>query len=404
MRILYLSSVVPAELNAGYAVMNRHLRKLNGHVLKTVTAKIPQAEGKAIPGDPTFIEPRPRNYLRVANHLGKKSFWMEREAARIRKLARTIVEDFNPDLILTVMISPFFLAAGDLSAEFGLPLALVCHDDFEHVVDPVSQESAWASRRVGPIYRDAACRLCVGPAMAEHLSRRYGGEIGEVLYPIPSDMATLRPERPQIGLRPLKIGFFGELGGNYEPVHALVDVLPVVGAELHVFGHSRGPQREELSKRASVKDFGFAPRDELLKHFSENIDVVLIPQGFDEVNRLLRETCFPSKLPEATRFGLPLLIISPPHGSAARWGRQHLPNETVVSELSRPLLGKSMAFLGDPQGWQRGRDAVAAAATMFDPDLLQTQFETTLGRVCAAEQLSEVLLLDDQNGSTSVLG
>lgn len=386
MRILYLSSVVPAEVNAGYAVMNRHLRKLQGHALKTVTALIPQSEGMDIPGNPVFIPPRSRNYLRVANRIGKKSFWMEREAALIKKLTRPIVEEFKPDLILTVMISPFFLAAGDLSEELRLPLVLVCHDDFEHVVDPVNHEPAWATRRLGRIYRAAASRLCVGPGMVEHLARRYGGEIGEVLYPMPSDAMPSIAERPGIGQRPLRIGFFGELGGNYEPVNALVDVLPAMGAELHVFGHSSGVQRDELSKRANVKDFGFVARCELIKHFRKTIDVVFIPQGFDEVNRLLRQTCFPSKLPEATRFGLPLLIVSPPHGSAARWGQQHLPPESVVSRLSRPLLEKALTFLGDPEGWQRGRDAVVTAAAMFDPDLLQKQFETALGRVCAAER------------------
>ncbi len=378
MRILYLSSVVPAEVNAGYAVMHRHLRKLRGHALKTVTLRIPQAEGREIPGDPVFIPPRSRNYLRVANRIGKKSFWMEREASRIKKLTRPIIEEFQPDLILTVMISPFFLAAGDLSAEYNLPLALVCHDDFEHVIDPVKHETEWATKRVGPIYRQAACRLCVGPGMAEHLARRYGGEIGEVLYPMPSDRNVLRPERLGLGRRGLKIGFFGELGGNYEPVNALVDVLPEMGGELHLFGHSRGAQREALSRRKGVKDFGFVPRDELLKHFEEVIDVISIPQGFDDENRLLRETCFPSKLPEATRFGLPLLIVAPTHGSAARWGREQLPAEFVVSELSAASLAKALSVLGDEEGWRRGREAVASAAAMFDPDLLQAQFEAAL--------------------------
>jgi hypothetical protein len=386
-RILYLSSVVPAEVNAGYAVMHRHLRKLRGHALKTVTLRIPQAEGREVPGDPVFIPPRSRNYLRVANRIGKKSFWMEREASRIKKLTRPIIEEFRPDLILTVMISPFFLAAGDLSAEYKLPLALVCHDDFEHVIDPVRYEKDWATQRVGPIYRQAACRLCVGPGMAEHLARRYGGEIGEVLYPIPSDLNALRPERPDIGKRPLKIGFFGELGGNYEPVNALVDVLPEMGGELHLFGHSRGAQREVLSRRKGVKDFGFVPRDELLKHFEEVIDAILIPQGFDEENRLLRETCFPSKLPEATRFGLPLLIVAPPHGSAARWGREHLPPDFVVSELTAASLAKALSVLGDEEGWRRGRDAVAKAGMMFESEQLQSQFEHALLRTSRLNSL-----------------
>lgn len=384
MRILYLSSVVPAEINAGYAVMHRHLRKLRGHTLKTVTVSMPHAEGMEIPGDPVFIPPRSRNYLRVAHRIGKKSFWMEREAARIKNLTRPVFRELKPDLILTVMISPFFLAAGDLSVEFRLPLAVVCHDDFEHVVDPVNHEAAWATRRVGPIYRAAACRLCVGPGMAEHLARRYGGEIGEVLYPIPSDLAPLRPERLGIGQRPLKIGFFGELGGNYEPVHALVDVLPAVGAELHIFSHSSGAPRQALCSRAGVKDCGFTAPAQLRRYLAEEVDAILIPQGFDDDNRLLRETCFPSKLPEASRLGLPLLVVAPPHGSAARWGRENLPPEFVVSDLSLSAITRALRALADPPTWQRGRDAVVSAAAMFEPDLLHTQFEAALRGVYAA--------------------
>jgi hypothetical protein len=377
-RILYVSNAVPAEVNAGYAVMHRHLKKLRGHALKTVSVMIPRAEGKDIPGDPVFIPPRSRNYLRVANRIGRKSFWMEREAARIRKLTRPILEEFQPDMILSVMTSSFFLAAGDLSAEYGLPLALVCHDDFEHVIDPVHHEPQWATKRVGPIYRQAACRLCVGPGMAEHLARRYGGEIGEVLYPMPSDDRPLRPERSNIGERPLKIGFFGELGGNYGPVHTVVDVLPETGAELHVFSHSSGASRQALCSRPGVIDCGFTTPDKLRRYLAAEVDAILIPQGFEHEYRTLLETCFPSKLPEAVRMGLPMLIVAPDYGSAARWGREHLPPDFVISELSASNLAKALRVLGDEQGWRRGRDAVAKAAAMFEPDLLQSQFEAAL--------------------------
>ena len=214
--------------------------------------------------------------------------------------------------------------------------------------------------------------------MAEHLARRYGGGIGEVLYPMPSDRNVLRPEGLGLGRRGLKIGFFGELGGNYEPVNALVDVLPETGAELHVFSHSSGAARQALRARDGVKDCGFTTPDELRAYFTRELDVILVPQGFDDENRLLRETCFPSKLPEATRFGLPLLIVAPPHGSAARWGREQLSAEFVVSDLNPELLKNALGVLNEPVGWERGREAVASAAAMFDPDLLQAQFEAAL--------------------------
>jgi hypothetical protein len=127
-----------------------------------------------------------------------------------------------------------------------------------------------------------------------------------------------------------------------------------------------------------VKDCGFTTPEELRAYFTRELDVILVPQGFDDENRLLRETCFPSKLPEATRFGLPLLIVAPPHGSAARWGREQLPAGFVVSELSASTLLQALSVLGNEQGWQRGRDAVAKAATMFEPDRLQAQFEDAL--------------------------
>lgn len=380
MRILYLSDVVPADINAGYVVMNRHLKKLKGHELKTVTALIPQAKGKVIPGDPVLILPRSRNYLRVANRIGKKSFWMEREAVRIKKIARPVIKEFRPELILTVMTSAFFLSAGDLSREFKIPLVVICHDDFEHLIDPVNQETDWASRRAGEIYRSAAGRLCVGPGMAQHLLHRYGGEIGEILYPIPSDKIKFQPQKKIVQGDSLKIGFFGELGGNYEPVNAVVDALSQTNAELHIFGHSKSPERKALSQRKNVKDFGFVPRDQFLKHFREVIDVILIPQGFDYTSRVLRQTCFPSKLSEATRFRLPLLIVAPPHGSAARWGREHLPPEFTVSELSTKSIRKSFQSLTDPHGWLKGKKAVEMAAKMFEPDLLQAQFESALRR------------------------
>jgi hypothetical protein len=221
--------------------------------------------------------------------------------------------------------------------------------------------------------------------MVDWLAGLYGAAPTEVVYPIPAEPppepAATRERRAD---EPVRIGFFGDLGGNYGPVHAVVDALGDTGGELHVFSHSTGEERAALARRRGVVDHGAAKPRELQAFFRAHLDATLIPQGFEADTLTLRRTCFPSKIPEACQIGLPLLVVGPPDGSAVRWARATLGPEAVVDGLDRARIGAMLRALADPAVRARESARVAAVAERdFAPARLQERLESALQRAAA---------------------
>jgi len=385
MRLLYLSSVVPVELNAGYSLAYRHLARLAGHEVFIITREFDRAAGLELPHPALRIPEPSRNYYRVSGRIGSPAFWMEREAARVRRAALPRAREFAPDLVLTVWASAYALAAADVAEALGVPLAILFHDDIEHMMRPHRGNRAWAAKRLARIYRQAAARICVGPAMVDWLAALYGAAPTEVVYPIPAAAPPGRlAPRARRADEPVRVGFFGDLGGNYGPVHAVVDALGDTGGELHVFSHSTGAERAALARRAGVVDHGAAKPRELQAFFRASLDATLIPQGFEADTLTLRRSCFPSKIPEACQIGLPLLVVGPPDGSAVRWARASLGPEAVVDGLDRARIGAALRALGDAAVRERESARVAAsAAGEFAPARLQERLEAALARAAA---------------------
>src|SRR5437773_330380 len=174
MRMLYFSGVVPVQLNAGYTLMFRHLSRIRDHEVFIITRDFEKARNMEMPHPSIRLPERSRNYARITQRVGSPLFWLEREAVRLRRLALPHALAFRPDLVLTVWGTPYLLAAADLAEELSLPVALVCHDDFEHMLPPHPRRRKWAASRLGQILHRARSRICVGPGMLRSEERRVG--------------------------------------------------------------------------------------------------------------------------------------------------------------------------------------------------------------------------------------
>ena len=381
MKVLYFSGVTPVELSAGYSLMHRHLGALHEDEVFVITRDYPPARALTLPHRGIRISEPSRLYHRITAHIGDPLFWLEREASRLRRVAKPHALSFWPEVILTVWEAPYVLAAADLSEDLKLPLVVMFHDDAEEMMPPYRNKRVWADSRLRAIYQKAAARIAVGPGMQERLSDLYGDAPSSVVYPIPR-RAPHWERLPRGEGDVLRIVFFGELGGNYQVIHALVDLLEEVNAELHIFSHSTGIERKQVSMRPHVIDHGQTNSIALQEYIRREIDLILIPQGFDLKDRLLRRTCFPSKIPEACQTGLPILVVSPPDGSAMRWARNHLESAVYVDTLDRTQLAKRVGDFRNESFRERQRQCIAAIRDgMFSPDSLQHQFEEILRSV-----------------------
>jgi len=201
-----------------------------------------------------------------------------------------------------------------------------------------------------------------------------------VVYPIPNEAppcdASLRRRSPG---EPVRIGFFGEMGGNYRVLQAVAEVLGVASAELHLFSHSTGIERERIASHPGVYDQGSTNPRGLRDYFRTRIDLTLIPQDFESETFELRRSCFPSKLPEACQIGLPLLVVGPRGGSSIRWAAENLDEPAFLDSMDPGRLAASIRSLADPVTWESHRQRVAVlAATMFSPRDLHEKFDEVL--------------------------
>ena len=108
---------------------------------------------------------------------------------------------FDPQVIVCVMVNtPWMLLAERTARRLGVPLVLIVHDlneEFEQVF-PWARRALFEKNR--QVYRAAARRLCVSPAMAKFLEDRYGVP-GEVMYPNRGEELQPRPLAMSLTLR-----------------------------------------------------------------------------------------------------------------------------------------------------------------------------------------------------------
>ena len=95
-----------------------------------------------------------------------------RTAAPRARAMRRLVSDFRPEAILTVTHGYPWITAARLARDFGLPLHLICHDEWSLGKAPSAR--AWRGRVFGEVYRQARSRMCVSPQMTKDYEGRYG--------------------------------------------------------------------------------------------------------------------------------------------------------------------------------------------------------------------------------------
>lgn len=380
MRVLYFSGVTPVHLSAGYSLMFRHLARMKEHEVLILTRDYARGRGMPLPHRAVMFPERSRTYSRIAARVGSPFFWIEREAARLRRLAAKYAREFLPDVVLTVWESPYLLAAAELARSMSTPLVVVFHDDYEQMLPLHSKRRSWALSRLAPIYRGASARICAGPGMVERLELLYGAAATEIVYPIPDEAPPFEPPaRRRSPAAPVRVGFFGEMGGNHQVLLAVANVLAAANAELHVFSHSTGAERESLAARPGVYDHGSTDPQSLREFFRSEIDLTLVPQGFEPEHLDLRRSCFPSKLPEACQIGLPLLVVGPSEGSSFRWAAENLDEPAFLDSMESVRLGAAIRSFSDGATWEGQRQRLAVVArTTFSPSALHERFEKAL--------------------------
>ncbi len=272
-----------------------------------------------------------------------------RAASQARRIAG-LLGDFKPQAILTVTHGHLWLTAAAYARAYGLPLHLICHDDWPRVAAVPQQFSGWLDQQFRAVYQFATSRLCVSPAMREAYRARYGAE-GEVLYPSrAADCVSFDapPERLSGNNTPFTVAFGGTINssGYVRALDMLATALEKVNGKLLIFGPltADDAQRNGLN-RANIELGGLLTSAQLMQRFRQDVDALFVPMSFDEKDRPNMEVAFPSKLTDYTAVGLPLLIYGPNYCSAVRWARENPGVAEVVECESQEALSYSVQRL-----------------------------------------------------------
>lgn len=247
--------------------------------------------------------------------------------------ALAIVREFDPEAILTIPYDFFWLAADRIARALGIPLHLIVHDDWASTVTanrggPIGRLKRGLVRRVmGPVYRQAASRLCVSPGMIERY-RAWFGVGGDVLYPSrgeDSPEARVRVRSAPTG--PPVVAYCGLIhqAGTAHLLRELAGVLRDLNGVLDYYG----PYSADFLARTwrlstpTVRVAGFLPAREMGERVARTAHAVFLPASFEPRERDDVTTLFPSKLADYTAIGLPVLMWGPVYSSAARWAAEN---------------------------------------------------------------------------------
>jgi len=383
-KILYISDVVPASLNAGYVLMHRHIERLakNNQVF-AITEDNPKLRHLEMACEGIRLNDQSQNIpRRILAKLGLEPLWFFLRARDIENKGLSIAEIKKPDIILSVWSSPFFLAAFQTAKRKKIPFIVIIHDDWQEMINKKQWSKSLLTQPLRNIFHKAKKRVCISRSTAMEFQKKYGSATCEILPPIPSK----RHYRPQIESHsgPLRIATFGELMGNIKVLNAVADVLGETGSTLTFFSHGESAERQELAKRPFVTDGGSLGAEELIQYLASNFDVILIPQSFEPEHRHLVQKCFPSKIPEACQIGLPILMIGPDYGTAYIWAKEVMAPTLVLCSLDSSQITAAIHLLKHTNTRKEAQELVWKAQESYDPEILHNNLEKILNQ--AAEQ------------------
>ena len=385
-RLLYIGDVPVEASYHGSALLYRLLERYPVDRLRIVEAGgVTSMAARRLKG--VRYDDRRRPWLRLERTRFRAlygSLVLATTQGRVRQFGR-IAREFRADAILSVAHGFACVAAAALAERIGVPLHLVCHDEWAQTVE-IRGDAARKEHIFEKVYVTAASRLCVSPFMAQEYASRYGAA-GSVLYPSrASDALTFDRPPPRLARTggDFVCAYAGSVNSREYAValKRLADCLGSLDGRLLIYG----PMDPALANyvgltTANVEFCGLLPSRSLIENLRERADVLFVPMSFSLDHRANMEVSFPSKLTDYSAVGLPLLVYGPEYCSAARWARANAPVAEVVDQEGGEALTDALKRLADnPTHRVRlAQSAIVAGDRYFSHEAAWNAFSAALG-------------------------
>ena len=295
------------------------------------------------------------------------------------------VQDFKPDMVLTLAECGFCHIARKTAQRHGLPLAGLFLDWFPVMKGHYGHKSTQEilSRRYRELY--AACDLafCTSDGMQEMLGPHPNSH---VIYPMPGRHRV--PEKawpPRSGkFRVVYVGsvenFYGRmLCSLIEQIERTSDL------EIIVVGPNADWPKQLLERaRASGTYLGFKPPEEAAEVLA-SADALLVVMSFEKEHELFMRTSFTTKFLDYVAFGKPVILWGPDYCAPVRVAREHGGAAVVSTEDPGAVISLCRQIAGDTALKEKlSKQALQLHQTLFNPDRLQAIFVGEIEKLVAA--------------------
>lgn len=287
----------------------------------------------------------------------------------------------KPDLILTVAHGELCWCAQYIAQTYRIPLITFFHDWWPDLAYVHSWTRGILERRFKQLYQRSKLAFCVTEAMRQRLG---GHQNARILFPIPDQFMSHKPQQLKTQTEPFKVIYAGNLSGIYKPMLlSLCKLLPgIPELKLQLFGLP--PDWTELPvQQLQVQKIygGFIPRKMLIYELCQ-ASALLLTMSFNQREQRRTQMSFPSKLVEYCQFGKPIIIWGPDYCSAVQWGRQYESALVVTSPSAKDLVEAIKELAHKPLEQKRlGDKASEMARGMFNPEKIQQQFIESIKQI-----------------------
>jgi hypothetical protein len=390
MKIWLISALAPVNDVAGPLLLYRHFKNLINHSLKVFTHEYAGPKPNVANWEeyrlnyPKIIKIIPKIFFR------KFLFWIGEELLSLYVYfkVRNYFAKEKPDIILTTWFSTFLIPAYKLSCKFNIPLAIICHDDFENQVASDVVSNYLKRRKLTKIYRHAKARFCVAEGMENEFYKRYGAH-GDILYPIGGENSKNEIKVRDNSTGKLVFGYLGSISNGAEPLLFFADCLKETEHQLYIYT-SGFPTSGPYTTHPNIKNAGFySDREMLLTEVFTNIDVFIVSQSFDLKDKMFLQTNFPSKLIDMVGIGLPLIIISPPYSSSGIWAKKFNKSNIYISRLNKEIIIENIDYLKKSavrENYSKEIDEVSRS--FFNPQKIHEKLESVLLQIVSHKLLN----------------
>jgi len=285
------------------------------------------------------------------------------------------VEDFKPDVVLTLAECGLSHVARKTARQHGLPLVGLFLDWFPvmngHYGHAATQPIL--SRRYRELY--AACDLafCTSDGMQDVLGPHPNSH---VIYPMPGRHTV--PEKsstPSAGK--FRLAYVGSVQNFYGRM--LCSLIEKIGATKDLEIVVVGPNADwpkQIMERAKANGIylGFKSPDESAGVIA-SADALLVVMSFESEHELFMRTSFTTKFLDYVAFGKPVILWGPDYCTPVRLARKN-GGAVVVNEDDPGLIVSACRRIGEDAAWRKqlSNEATRLHQTLFNPERLQALF------------------------------